>query len=332
MPAVPVPFLASGLLVVVLLVLLRSGTRNLWFLAFLGLAAFQTAIVGMRWSLDIDWLRHLQPVSASLVPVCAFIAFADLDNRRIAWHRHVIWPMAVVASVLLFPSGIDLLLSLEFLLYGWLVFASKAQDGVSPQVRLGSEGLIFRMRRGVAIALVLSAISDLIVSAILALGYVEFAAPIVAMTLSAVLVTIAGGLVGRLGLEVPGEPPLAEAVAEPMAVHLDEAQASEVLQRVEALFEQGLYKDYDLTLARLARRAHIPARTISRAVNHIHGISITDLVNRYRVDEAKRLLLHSDLPVTEIMLEAGFQTKSNFNRVFKELAGQTPSAFRNSGR
>jgi AraC-like DNA-binding protein len=31
------------------------------------------------------------------------------------------------------------------------------------------------------------------------------------------------------------------------------------------------------------------------------------------------------------MLDAGFQTKSNFNRVFKELEGQTPTAFRQSG-
>ncbi|WP_162916983.1 helix-turn-helix domain-containing protein [Cohaesibacter haloalkalitolerans] len=350
MPTIPLPFIATGILLAVIAALLLRGMRNRWFLIFLGVAALQTTIVGLRWSTDLSWLHHIQPVFASIVPLSAFLAFSDLDGRRPSW-RHMVWPLAMVIALLWLPAAIDMLLSLEFLCYGWFIYTGKPADGVSPNARLGSETTIAHMRKGVAAALVLSAASDVIVSAVLNLGYTSLAAPVVATTLSAVLLVIIGGLLGRTGLEMPPEPnhqmqeteapetEIPEAIAsqafpeEPAtsAPLLAEEEARETLATVEALLRQGLYKDHDLTLARLARRAHIPARTISRAVNQLHGFSITDLVNRYRVEEARRLLKGSNLPVTEIMLDAGFQTKSNFNRVFKELEGQTPTAFRQSG-
>ena len=46
---------------------------------------------------------------------------------------------------------------------------------------------------------------------------------------------------------------------------------------------------------------------------------------------AKRLLASSDLPVTAILFDVGFQTKSNFNREFLRVTGMTPSDYRRSG-
>nr|WP_321524529.1 AraC family transcriptional regulator [uncultured Cohaesibacter sp.] len=345
MPTIPLPFIATGVLLAIIATLWKRGMRNRWFLIFLGVAALQTTIVGLRWSTDLSWLHPIQPVLASIVPLSAFLAFSDLDGRRPSW-RPMLWPLAMVTVLLWLPAAIDMLLSLEFLCYGWLIYTGKPVDGVSPNARLGSEATIAHMRKGVAAALVLSAVSDMVVSAVLNLGYTSLAAPVVAATLSAVLLVIIGGLLGRTGLEMPPEPdPRIQEAETPETIAsqalleepttsaplLAEEEARETLASVEALLQQGLYKDHDLTLARLARRAHIPARTISRAVNQVHGFSITDLVNRYRVEEARRLLKGSDLPVTEIMLDAGFQTKSNFNRVFKELEGLTPTAFRQSG-
>ncbi len=345
MPTIPLPFIATGVLLAIIATLWQRGMRNRWFLIFLGGAALQTTIVGLRWSTDLSWQHPIQPVFASIVPLSAFLAFSDLDGRRPSW-RPMLWPLAMIMALLCLPAAIDMLLSLEFLCYGWLIYTGKPVDGVSPNARLGSEATIAHMRKGVAAALVLSAVSDMVVSAVLNLGYTSLAAPVVAATLSAVLLVIIGGLLGRTGLEMPPETDpriqkteTTEAIAsqafleEPTtsAPLLAEEEARETLATVEALLRQGLYKDHDLTLARLARRAHIPARTISRAVNQVHGFSITDLVNRYRVEEARRLLKGSDLPVTEIMLDSGFQTKSNFNRVFKELEGLTPTAFRQSG-
>ncbi|WP_321447436.1 AraC family transcriptional regulator [uncultured Cohaesibacter sp.] len=337
MPAIPVPFLATALLLALLIVLFRRQTSSQGFLIFLAAAAFQTAIVGLRWSWESDWLRTLQPISASLVPIFAYFAIADLDNRPVVWWKHAVGPVAVILAVVLLPFAIDPLLSLIFLVYAWLVFASQPQSGISPNARFGSEVTILRMRKGLAFVLAMSAVSDLIVSALLSSGYTVFAAPVVAVTVSVVLLVIMVALLGRTGMEMPPDPDPITAEDAPVAEvashnEQDDVQVVETLAIVEALFNEGLYKDYDLTLARLARRAHVPARTISRAVNDIYGVTITDLVNRYRVEEAMRLLRETDMPVTEIMLEAGFQTKSNFNRVFKALAGQTPSAYRTSER
>ncbi|MBL8172151.1 MAG: AraC family transcriptional regulator, partial [Acidobacteria bacterium] len=61
--------------------------------------------------------------------------------------------------------------------------------------------------------------------------------------------------------------------------------------------------------------------------------SFTDLINAYRVEDAKRRLLdptwkhYSILAIAE---EAGFSSKSTFNAVFKKHTGQTPSEFRAS--
>lgn len=104
----------------------------------------------------------------------------------------------------------------------------------------------------------------------------------------------------------------------------------DILALVEAALEAGLYRDHDLTLQRIARRTGITARKISHAVNRGHGTTVTDLVNGYRVREAMRLLRDSDLPVTQVMLDAGFQTRSNFNRAFRATTGQTPTAYRRS--
>ena len=92
--------------------------------------------------------------------------------------------------------------------------------------------------------------------------------------------------------------------------------------------ERHLFRDPDLTLSRIARRAGIPARQISGAVNRLERRNVSQLVNGYRIEAAKRLLAQTDMPVTAVMFEAGFQTKSNFNREFLRVTGSSPSEFR----
>lgn len=92
--------------------------------------------------------------------------------------------------------------------------------------------------------------------------------------------------------------------------------------------EKRLWSDPDLNLARLARRLGSPARAVSEAVNRVHGISVSHYVNNHRIEEACRLLTDTDMPVTRILFEAGFVTKSNFNREFLRVTGQNPSDWR----
>jgi AraC family transcriptional regulator len=67
---------------------------------------------------------------------------------------------------------------------------------------------------------------------------------------------------------------------------------------------------------------------LSRLFSSTVGVSITDYIQKKRIDYAKDLLNTTDLSVLSISSEAGFKTLSNFNKLFKKAAGSTPAEFR----
>lgn len=70
------------------------------------------------------------------------------------------------------------------------------------------------------------------------------------------------------------------------------------------------------------------ARIFSRRLH----MSFNDYINRLRVQAAQDLLRSTDRPVTEVMLEVGFESQSTFNRVFREIQGITPREYRQQKR
>ncbi|APG94141.1 AraC family transcriptional regulator (plasmid) [Sinorhizobium americanum] len=111
------------------------------------------------------------------------------------------------------------------------------------------------------------------------------------------------------------------------------AKDREVLDRIDhLLIEQRLSRDENLTLSRLARRAGVPARQISGAVNRLARKNVSQYINDFRIAEACRLLRESDMSVTAAMLESGFQTKSNFNREFRRVTSLSPASWREQNR
>lgn len=106
-----------------------------------------------------------------------------------------------------------------------------------------------------------------------------------------------------------------------------------ILETVRAtLLRDGLFRDVDLTLERIARRSGVPARRVSGAIDRATGNSVSRYVSGLRLDDARRALTGSDDSVTEIVLGAGFRTKSNFNRVFRDAEGCSPSEWRAARR
>lgn len=63
---------------------------------------------------------------------------------------------------------------------------------------------------------------------------------------------------------------------------------------------------------------------LSRMLNKDYGIGFSHMVNEYRVDHALRLLEESDLSITEIAAESGFQSIRSFNHVFRSVTGHAP--------
>ncbi|WP_170170398.1 helix-turn-helix domain-containing protein [Hymenobacter perfusus] len=101
-----------------------------------------------------------------------------------------------------------------------------------------------------------------------------------------------------------------------------------VLARIRhALEEEKLFLNPTLTLAELSAHTGLAPRLISFTVNQGFGQSFNDVVNGYRVAEVKRRLATPDaqrLTLLGIALESGFNSKTTFNRIFKQFTGVAP--------
>jgi AraC-like DNA-binding protein len=95
--------------------------------------------------------------------------------------------------------------------------------------------------------------------------------------------------------------------------------------------EKKPYLDPNLTLPQLAGELNIPSHHLSQVINKNIGQNFFDFINRYRIKEVKSKITHPDYQkysVLGIAFEAGFNSKSAFNRVFKNITGQTPTQFK----
>ena len=95
--------------------------------------------------------------------------------------------------------------------------------------------------------------------------------------------------------------------------------------------DEKLYQEPQLTLQNLADKIEVPSYQLSQAINEGMNMNFYDLVNSYRVEEAKRLLLdekNKNLTILSVGFEAGFNSTTTFNTVFKKFTGLTPAEFK----
>lgn len=101
------------------------------------------------------------------------------------------------------------------------------------------------------------------------------------------------------------------------------------LQRAIAFIDAHLRDD--LALADIARVLAISPGHFSHAFKQTTGLSPHRFVLERRVENAKAMLLETDLPITEIADRIGCATPSHFSVMFHRVTGQTPRDFRNHG-
>lgn len=104
-----------------------------------------------------------------------------------------------------------------------------------------------------------------------------------------------------------------------------------VARTLGLMTEEKLYLQTELTLQDLADKLKTPSYQVSQAINDGLQKTFYDLVNGYRVEEAKRLLLDPKSRANKILavgFDAGFNSKTTFNTVFKKFTGLTPSDFK----
>ena len=85
--------------------------------------------------------------------------------------------------------------------------------------------------------------------------------------------------------------------------------------------------DKDPDVNAVAANVHLSTAAFCRYFKKQTKMTFTDFVNQYRITQAKTLLIKG-LTVSEACYEVGFESLSHFNKLFKKLAGENPSAFR----
>lgn len=104
-------------------------------------------------------------------------------------------------------------------------------------------------------------------------------------------------------------------------------------ERLQSALAEGVHLDPDLSLPGLAERLGAPEHRLRMMINAGLGHrNFRSFVNEHRVEAAKKALTapeRSTESVTSIALSSGFASLASFNRVFKDMTGDTPSGWRN---
>lgn len=100
------------------------------------------------------------------------------------------------------------------------------------------------------------------------------------------------------------------------------AQITRARQFIEANSQE------DLSLASAAKYAGMSPFYFCKMFKKVTGVNFANYVSGVRVEKAKALLLNPNYRVSEIAYEVGFQSLTHFNRVFKNIAGQSPTEYR----
>jgi AraC-like DNA-binding protein len=84
-----------------------------------------------------------------------------------------------------------------------------------------------------------------------------------------------------------------------------------------------------LELSQLAETLQLSSSRVSRLFQEVLGRGFKDYLLLLRLAEARRLLVRTDMPVTEVCFASGFQSVSSFYRLFAKAEGVSPTVYRN---
>jgi AraC-like DNA-binding protein len=98
-----------------------------------------------------------------------------------------------------------------------------------------------------------------------------------------------------------------------------------ILERLES---QKLYLDPTLSVQSMSESMNRNHRYVSKAIKEVGNTNFSNLINRFRINEARRLLASGqDISINDVMLQSGFGSRQSFHRNFKMATGFTPSDY-----
>lgn len=97
------------------------------------------------------------------------------------------------------------------------------------------------------------------------------------------------------------------------------------------LVDKELFKNPELSLRSASQELGTNEKYLSQAINAGGSENFNTFVNRFRVNEARRIILegkHNDIGMEELGLMVGFSNRHTFSRAFTQIAGISPSVFK----
>jgi AraC-like DNA-binding protein len=113
----------------------------------------------------------------------------------------------------------------------------------------------------------------------------------------------------------------------------DDLQNQYAKQIIEFLEKGKAYLNPDYNLDLLSQGTGIPRQAISKVIKEKLGKSFYLCINEFRVKEFKLLMqnpTYNHISFLDLAFDSGFNSKSSFYRIFKEITGQTPTEFKSS--
>ena len=326
MPLIPVSFLLSLLCFGLFFHLIKTRRQGVFLLLLLLVFALQSALIGLRYGYHLVLFNGLQPIVAMIIPPLTYLSLLSTAKGNVGMRqvwKHSLAPIGTLVCVWLAPQWLDAVVIISYLLYGVavLLYLRPGEDRLQ-QVSLEKSWLSYRLWLLMALLLMGSGVGDIIIS----MDYAFFAGNQagVIVSISNLLITLA--MCYTLFTSAHRADSITDVLTndKPESEPLDELFST----ILSTLKHHNLYLDNQLNLSKLARKVGVPARKVSQAINQQTGQNVSQYVNQLRIEQAAQLLVTTELPVIDIMLEAGFQTKSNFNREFMRVKGMTPSLWR----
>lgn len=114
-----------------------------------------------------------------------------------------------------------------------------------------------------------------------------------------------------------------------MALLQRAADSDDIIARVTAYIQANFRENIDR--GDVASIAYITPNYLSKQFRSKMGMNLREYINQIRVDEAKRLLLSTNLPVSEVAGAVGYENISYFSTVFRKYTGMSPVDWRISG-
>ena len=315
---------------------IHQAAPTVAFFAALGLGFGLPAAVDPRqfhWDATSTWLAQ------AWIPTLSYLLIMQIASGKMPEPRHLIifvlpliGPVAMVAAtvssqscdgVLLCPESLPLLRVFGVVPGAVIVLMLWVRRDLLSQLAKSRDT---RDRYWVVIAFIAFNVMNLGIDMPRALGLLEAAeAAFVRTAFGLTFVYLVTTLVFRIDPKpvtlLPGS-----LLRRSTELSADEQALARRIQDLMAL--DKLYQEPSFSRADLARELDVSENVLSRVINSAFSKSFRKLLNDHRVDEAKALLRGSDMQITQIAFDVGFNSLASFNRVFKDTTGVSPTEFR----